>query len=241
MVPPAGLRHVAPLALAVLAVAAAAQQPPGPKGTATDAEQAQQDGSRPRFELGLNALQGGVFEGGNWRGRVYDAVEVLLGAVRLGHYGLNEAGPDYRFGQNTVSLGLADTPGVALIVAAKHDNAGDYDLALAQSGIGLRVDDRLAPLPWGLYYNLQLFKNTGSGSTSNSELEGILLIGRTIAGNDLTLYLDWQRHADPYFEVEAVSPSVAETAGLQLRLWARVEGTDADDARLGAGLHLPGR
>jgi len=197
--------------------------------------------SRPRFELGLNALQGGVFEGGNWRGRIYDTVEVLLGQLRVGHYGINEAGPDYRFGQNTVSLGLADAPGVALIVAAKHDNDSGRSLALAQAGYGVRIDDRFVSLPWGLYYNLQLFKNAGHGSTSSRTLEAILLLGRTFAGNDLSVLVDWERHEDPYLELEALSRSLLETPHSQLRLWARVEGTDADDACLGAGLHLQAR
>jgi len=222
-------RTVACVAGLVLTVeVATAQQPP-------DAA------SRPRFELGLNALQGGVFEGGEWRGRVYDTVEVLLGSLRIGHYGINEAGPDYRFGQNTVSLGLADAPGVALIVAAKHDNDDGTSLALAQSGYGVRIDDRFVSLPWGLYYNLQLFKNTGHGSTASRDLEAILLLGRSFSGNDLSVLVDWERHDDTYLELEAISRGLLETPHSQLRLWARVEGTDADDACIGAGLHLQAR
>ena len=239
---PAALRAILPAAVCALALAAdaSAQQAASP----TESVPAQPPASAakaPRLELGLTALQGGVFEGGQWRGRLYDAVEVRLGAVRVGHWGLNEAGPDYRFGQNTLGVGLASAPGIALIAAAKHDNACDCGLALASSGIGVRLDDRFLTLPWGLFYNLQLFKNTGHGSGPSHELEGILLLGRTIAGSDLTLYIDWQRHADPYLEIEAVSPSLATTAGMLLRLWARLEGTDAADARLGAGLHLQAR
>jgi hypothetical protein len=217
--------------------------PPTPQPTPATAAAAAPTAPKSAFELGLNALQLGLFEGGNGRVRAYDTVEGLAGPLRLGWYAMNEGGPGYRYGQNTLGIGLASTPGISVIAAFKHDNGEGHTLALVQSGVGVRVDDRAlpAPLPWGLYGNLQLVKNVGAGYTASRDLQGILLLGTSFYGHDATLYVDWKERTDPYFELEIVSPMVFETSYAQARLWIRAEGTDGSDSRFGAGLQIQPR
>jgi len=175
---------------------------------------------KPKAEY--NALQVGITDTKNFRGRIYTNIGLQNNAMGLGFHGLNEAGKDYLFGRETIRIGSQSIPIDAIyttrLAGEKINNIKQIDEATGIRINNLEVDingTRFVEYGW-----IDIVKHFGKNYKG---LEAVLFAGKSIGDGALEATFALKNNGQKYLEIEALTPSVDIIPEFKIRAYSRVE------------------